>query len=295
MENYKMKIVFFGTSEFGAVILEKLIKNRYRPILVVTAPDKPAGRKQIPLPPPVKITAQNYNVSVFQPENMGALKLKIKNLMPNLIIAAAYGRIIPQEILDLPSQGSLNVHPSLLPKYRGPSPIQTAILNGDKETGATIILMTPRIDAGPVLAQKKTIIGSNETAKELQDRLADLAGELLVDVLPDWTAGRIKLRTQKEKEATYTKTLKRENGEIDWKEPLEKIERQIRAFYPWPGSYTIVDNKRIKILKAGIEKREKKFCLAVKELQVEGKKPISFEDFKRGYPNLLKKFPKKIC
>jgi methionyl-tRNA formyltransferase len=289
-----MKIIFFGTSEFGAVILEKLIKNGYRPILVVTAPDKPAGRKQILSSPPVKITAQNYNIPVFQPENVGNLKLKIKNLMPDLIIAAAYGQIIPQKIVELPGQGSLNVHPSLLPKYRGPSPIQTAILNGDKETGATIIMMTPRIDAGPILAQKKTIIGANETAKELQNRLANLAGELLIDVLPDWTAGRIKLRAQEEKKATYTKILKKEDGEIDWKKTPEEIERQIRAFYPWPGSYTIIDNKRIKILKAQIGKKQKKPCLAIKELQVEGKKPISFEDFKKGYPYLLKKIP-KIC
>lgn len=276
-----MNIIFIGTPQFGSIILEKLAVSSYSPVAVITAPDKPAGRKQIITSAPVKITAQNYKISVIQPEKIGNYKLEIKNYNPDLIVVAAYGQILPKEILGMPKYGCLNVHASLLPKYRGPSPIQYAILNGEKETGVTIMLMDEGIDTGPILAQRKTAIGPNETAKQLHDRLAILGAELLIDTIPDWIEGRIKISPQKENEATYTKIISREDGEIDLRRPAEELDRKIRAFSPWPGSYTIYKRRRIKILKTRLENNK----LIIEKVQLAGGKPTELDDFKRGHPD----------
>lgn len=282
-----MKIVFLGTPEFGAVVLERLCKANLKPVLVVTAPDKPVGRKHILTPPPAKIIAERYKIPIIQPKNI--LDSKFQILDSDLVVVAAFGQILPKEILEIPKYGCLNVHASLLPKYRGPSPIQCAILNGEKETGATIILMDEKIDHGPILTQRKTTIGSNETQKQLYDRLAILGAELLIDTIPDWLRGKIRVRCQDEKRATYTKILKREDGKIDWRKSAQEIERQIRAFDPWPGSYTIYKGKILKILKAEVSENR----LIIKEVQLEGKRPMSFEDFLRGHPNAAAKFKTK--
>jgi len=290
----KVKIIFMGTSQFGAIILEGLAQSDYKPCLVITTPDKPVGRKQIMTPPPVKISAQKYNISIAQPEKIKNLESKINNLKPDLGIVAAYGYILPQEILIIPKYGFLNVHPSLLPKYRGPSPIQTAILNGDKKTGVTIILMDEKMDHGPILAQRELefLISKKYTYLELSQELAVKGANLLLETIPRWVSNEIKPMPQDESKATYTKILKKEDGEIDWSKPAEKIERKIRAFNPWPGTFTFLkknDKKlRIKILEAGVSKNNK---LIIKKLQPEGKKPMTFEEFKRGYlcsttPNL---------
>ncbi len=337
----KPKIIFFGTSEFGAIILEGLISGGYRPVLVITAADKPVGRKQIFTPPPVKTTAQKYNIPLLQPEILTNCKLpalpagrQTKNYKPDLIIAAAYGKIIPKEILEIPKYGCLNVHPSLLPKYRGPSPIQTAILNGDKETGTTIILMDEKIDHGPVVANSKfQILSLREisrretitkiTYRELHNKLAKLGLELLVDIIPKWIAGKIKPKPQDEKKASYTKIIKKEDGKIDWSKPASQIERQIRAFEPWPGTFTKIKNssrilrdkaqndnlkyKILKILEADILKTDadkkvgevfltddKKLavqtgqnCLILRKLQIEGKKPMTAQEFLLGHSNII--------
>lgn len=288
-----MKIIFLGTSNFGAIILKKIIEGGYVPSLVVTAPDKPSGRKQIITPPPVKITAQSYELPIEQPEKIKNLTLEIRNLNPDLIITAAYGQIVPQEILDIPKFGSLNVHPSLLPKYRGASPVQSAILNGDKKTGVTIMLMDSMMDHGPIIAQKETSIGDNENFAKLHDRLAIIGGELLLDTIPDWINGKIEARHQNESDAVYTKTLKKEDGLIDWSKPANAIERQIRAFSPWPGTYTFwKKNKkdmRLKILESFIEDDK----LILVQVQPEGKKPMTFAEFLRGNPEFNNN--KKIC
>lgn len=285
MENCKVKIIFIGTPEFGAIILEKLMANGYSPVAVITASDKPAGRKQIITPPPTKISAQKYNIPVLQPEILANYKLEITNYKPDLIVVAAYGQILPQEILEIPKHGCLNVHPSLLPKYRGATPIQSAILNGDKETGVTIMLMDEGMDTGPILTQRKTIIGPQETAKQLHDRLAQLGSELLIDVIPDWVNGKIEPILQNEKEATYTKILTRNDGEIDWEKSPQEIDRQVRAYNPWPGTFAFWKRKKktiqLKILQTGLEKNK----LIIKTVQPEGKKPMSFQDFLRGNPN----------
>lgn len=273
-----MKIIFIGTPEFGAIILEKLCKANLRPVLVVTAPDKPVGRKQILTPSSVKIIAQRYKIKV------GQAMSNFREIKPELVLVAAFGQILPKEILEIPKYGCLNVHPSLLPKYRGAAPVQFAILNGEKETGVTIFLMDEQIDHGPILAQRKTVIGPNETMGQLQSRLAVLGAELLIDAIPDWIRGKIRLRRQDERRATYTKILKKEDGKIDWRESAKIIERQIRAFYPWPGSYTIYKGKILKILKAEVSKGN----LVIKEAQLEGKKPMAFGDFLRGHPDFKK-------
>lgn len=279
MENNKIKIIFIGTPEFGRVILEKLCQANMEPVLVVTAPDKPVGRKQIITPTPVKIIAEQYGIRIIQPNKILDSRFQILDSRPDLIVLAAYGQILPQEILDIPKHGCLNVHPSLLPKYRGATPVQSAILNGDKETGVTIILMDAGIDSGAILSQRKTEIGSKETFQQLHDRLAVLGAELLIDTIPDWLDGRIKLQPQGEKQATYTKILRKEDGKIDWRKSPEELDRQIRALNPWPGAYAIHKGKVIKILKARLEKNK----LIIEKIQLAGKKPASFQDFLRGH------------
>ena len=248
---------------------------------MVTAPDKPVGRKQAVTPPPVKITAQSYKIPTIQPNKILDSKFQILDSKPDLIVVASYGQILPKELLNIPKYGCLNVHPSLLPKYRGPSPIQGAILDGEKETGVTIMLMDEGIDTGPILSQRKTAIGLNENSRELHDRLAVLGAELLIDTIPDWIEEKIKLLSQNEDEATYTKILTREDGKIDWQKSPEELDRQIRALNPWPGVYTVHKGRRIKILKARLEKNK----LIVERVQLEGKKPIDFQDFLRGHPD----------
>jgi methionyl-tRNA formyltransferase len=323
----EVKIIFMGTPEFGAIILEGLIKARYKPILVATAPDKPVGRKQILTPPPVKVIAQKYGIAVFQPEKILRLKSKILNLKPDLIIAVAYGKILPKEILEIPKYGCLAVHPSLLPKYRGPSPIQTAILNGDRKIGVTIFLMDEKMDHGPILARRELelsifnsqlsnrsqIPNSKITYTELSKKLAKLGAKLLIETIPKWIKGEIKPVPQEESKATYTKILKKEDGKINWRKTAEELERQIRAFDPWPGSFTFwYKNKekiRLKFLRARVLKisdtktyligktlvaPQNELCvqtgqgfLIIEKLQPEGKKEMFSEDFLRGHPDFI--------
>jgi len=309
-----IKIIFLGTPKFGAIILEKLIRANFKPILVITAPDKPVGRKQITISSAVKMVAQKYNIPLEQPSKIENCKLKIENLKPNLIIVAAYNQILPKEILKIPKYGCLNIHPSLLPKYRGPTPIQFAILNGDKKTGVTIILMDEKIDHGPILAQQELeFLISNFQFSNLHDKLAKLGADFLIETIPQWLKGKIKPKPQNHSQATYTKILKKDDGKINWKKSSEEIERQIRAFEIWPGSFTFwqKNNKllRIKILKAKILKsidsqnyflgqtlissknelsvRCKKGFLIIEKLQLEGKKEMTSKEFIRGHPDFI--------
>jgi len=320
-----MKIIFMGTPEFGAIILEGLIKANYKLVLVITAPDKPVGRKQILTPSPVKVVAQKYKIPILQPEKIQEAIAEIRATSPGLVIVAAYGQILPKEILDIPKYGCLNVHPSLLPKYRGPSPIQYAILNGEKKTGVTIMLMNEKMDHGPILAQSALIVEEDETGQSLHNKLANLGARLLMETIPKWQRGMIKPQPQDEKKVTYTKILSREDGKINWKKTADEIERQIRAFNLWPESFTfwsptkkLVGEKlsRIKILKARVLKStggiaypigktlvapQNEICvqcgkgflpgagdfLVVARLQLEGKKEMSSEEFLRGHPDFI--------
>jgi methionyl-tRNA formyltransferase len=291
MENNNLKIIFIGTPEFGAIVLENLVKNNYQPILVVTNPDKPVGRKQTITPPPVKLVAKKNNIPIIQPTLIRNSKFEIQNSSPDLIIVAAYGQIISKEILDIPKYGCLNIHPSLLPKYRGASPIQTAILNGEQKNGVTIMLMDEKMDHGPILAAQELEITDfapgakictwckKTTYQELHNKSAELGAKLLMETIPNWINGKIKPKPQDETKATYTKILKKEDGKIDWDKPAEEIERQIRAFNPWPGSFTFCKkndkNIKVKILEADVSDNK----LIIKKVQPEGKKPMDYKEF----------------
>lgn len=245
------KIIFIGTSQFAVQALENLIKNKYNIIKVITKP----------------ITLESE---------------KISKLAPDLIIVAAYGKIIPSDILSIPRFGCLNLHPSLLPKYRGPSPIQTAILNGDETTGLTIILMDEKIDHGPIIAQKKMKISPEDNYQSLEKKLAQLAADFLIEILPQYFQGKIKTKPQNESKASYTKILTRQDGQIDWQQSAVQIARQVRAFYPWPGAWTEFNGLRVKILKA--KAVDKKLLLEI--VQPAGKKPMTGQEFFRGHPNV---------
>jgi len=315
------RIIFIGTPDFGAIILETLCEDELKPILVVTAPDKPVGRGQILTPPPVKITAQKYKIPVLQPEKISNCKLQIANLKPDLIVVAAYGQILPKEILEIPKFGCLNVHPSLLPKYRGASPIHAAILNEDKKTGVTIILMDEKMDHGPILSQRATMIEEAETAKSLHDKLANLGARLLLETIPKWQRGLIKPYPQDEKKVTFSKIITKEDGKINWEKTAEELEREIRAFSDWPGSFTFWKQRgikmvRIKILKARVLKStggisypigktlvvpqnelgvqcgegllsKKRDFLIIERLQMEGGKEMGSEEFLRGHTDFI--------
>ena len=250
-----LKFVFLGTSEFAVKILEKLIGNGYIPSLVVTTPDKPKGRKMILTPPPVKVFAQKHNLKIIQPEKLSNLDIECPSGDFNLFIVASYGKIIPKSVLDIPKFGTLNVHPSLLPKFRGPSPIQSFILSGEEGTGVTIMLMDEKVDHGAILAQQNLEVrlpsglGSRTSkwmnAKELEEKLAELGGEMLVDTIPKWINGEIKAKEQDHNEATFTKKITKEDGLVDLeKDKPEIIYRKFLAFQPWPGVYCFFNKKK---------------------------------------------------
>ena len=244
MENKQCKIIFFGTPEFSAIILDKLINSPFCTIAVVTAPDKLKGRKQILTPSQTKELSIKKNIPVFQPvflRNNPQIIKELSNLKPDLFIVAAYGLILPLKILNIPHNGCINVHPSLLPKYRGASPIQQTILNGDKKTGTTLILMDEKMDHGPILAQRELesqILMSKITYPELNLKLAILSANLLIDILPKFLAKKIKIINQNHKQATFVKQINKSDGKIDWTKSAIEIERMTRAYHPWPGTYT---------------------------------------------------------
>lgn len=309
-----MKTIFMGTPYFAIPALEALMQSKdFKPITVVTAPDKPVGRSQELTPPPIKSLAQKYNVPVLQPEkirNNQEFIEKIKELSPDLIIVAAYGKIIPADILSIPAKGCVNIHGSVLPKYRGPSPIQAAILEGEKNTGITIMLMDEKMDTGPILSQREIHIDPKETSETLHEKLSHLGAELLIDTLPKYISGEIKPVTQDDSIATYCQMITRDNGKLIWDKTSEELDRQIRAFTPWPGTFTfyhIQPNKRLKILKAEIFNKELtennepygtiRFddtvlvktgngWLSILELQFEGTKPSNAREFINGHPKM---------
>lgn len=302
------KIIFWGTPDFAITILNSMVKNNWKPIAVITEPDKPAGRKRIITPPPVKIAAEKYNIKIFQPENPLNIKDWLKSLNPDLFILTAYGKILPKEILNIPKFGSLNIHPSLLPKYRGASPIQATILNGDKETGITIILMDEKIDHGPIIAQRKLEFPLNKiTYQKLSEKLAELGAKLLIEILPKWLNKEIKPKEQNHLKASYVKKIKKEDGHINWTKSAEEIERMTRAYWPWPSAYTKIKEKILKIIDSEVLKikhnkkpgtvfltKDKKLAVAcgknaliLKEIQLEGRKKVKAKDFLNGHPEII--------
>lgn len=306
------RIIFLGTPEFAVPSLLALI-GKYHIAAVVTNPDEPIGRAQTLTFPPVKPIALSHGISVLQPDDLKSAALRSELPEADLFIVAAYGKIIPKEILVLPRLGALNIHPSLLPRWRGPSPIQHAILHGDNETGVSIMKIDAQMDHGPILASDKLLMTDDKiTYQELYDRLAAMGAELLIKTLPRYFNEEITLIPQDDAKATYSKILKKEDGRIDWKRPAEEIERMVRAFTPWPGAWTLwpIDQKiyRVRVEDADvisaaapvgvpgyivavedhpITVKTGRGSLIIKKITLEGKKSLTAESFIRGYPKII--------
>ncbi|MEK7662038.1 MAG: methionyl-tRNA formyltransferase [Patescibacteria group bacterium] len=279
----KTRFVFFGTPSLVVPILEELKAGGFIPSLVITAPDKPKGRGLALTPPPAKIWAEQNKIEVLQPEKLDSefcRRLSVAGC--KLFIVVAYGKILPQEIIDLPEFGTYNVHYSLLPKYRGATPVESAILNGDEETGVSIQKMVFELDAGPVAAEEKISIGETETAPELRGRLNDIGKKLLVETIQKIISGTAKLREQDHKQATHTKKITKEDGLIDLSGSAEKNWRKYRAYYSWPGTYFFTERgdekKRVIIKNASFENG----VFVIKRVLPEGGKEMKYEDFLRG-------------
>ncbi len=318
-----LRIIYMGTPQFAVPALETLIagskpglvlQDGYEIVTVITRPDKPSGRGKDVVYSPVKQLALSQEIPVWQP---GSLKRQeniemLAAYQSDLYIVAAFGQILPQAVLDLPRYGTLNIHASLLPKYRGVSPISEAILQGDTETGVTIMLIDAGVDTGPILLQRAIPIAKDDTTGSLTLKLAALGASTLLEALPLWVQGKITPRPQDERFASHTRMLHKEDGKIDWNRPADVLARIVRAFTPWPGAYTNWGNKLLKIISAhtiqsdtGSEARAGRVglrkenglqtltiatgngLLIVEKLQLEGKKVMSADEFLRGYSQIV--------
>ncbi len=303
-----MKIAFASSSSFGEIVLKEMIKNNTKPSLVITTPDKKMGRGQKIKPIPIKETAINNEIRVKEAENKKSFHEIIEKENPDAVIVAGMGIIIAPETLSLSS--FINIHPSLLPLYRGPSPIQWSIMDKVEKSGVTIIKMNEKIDQGPIIGKREVPFHSKINYKEAEKILAIHGAELVLELIPAFLEEKIIPEEQNEKEATYTQILKKENGKIDWTKPADIIESKIRALNPWPGTYTKANGKNIKILKASIQEQTEngpfgspgtiylgtndsiavqtgKDFLLIEELQEEGKKPTPAKDFLLGNIDLI--------
>ena len=302
-----LKIIFMGTAELSRASLEKLAREpQFQIAAVVTQPDKPKDRDLKSQPPAVKILAEELKLPVLQPAKARDEQFisQLRALKPDLIAVVAYGHILPPAILDLPKFGCLNLHTSLLPKYRGAAPIQWAIANGETETGVTIMKMDAGMDTGPVLTQKRTPISADDDCATLHDRLAQLGANLLIETIPGYVAGKILPQPQSES-ASYAPKITKEDGRIDWNLPAQSIHNRLRAFTPWPGAFTFMKSEqkpyRLKIWKAEVVKQSAgagevlasaengiviacgKDALRILELQREGGRRMNAQDFLTGH------------
>ncbi|OON85496.1 methionyl-tRNA formyltransferase [Oribacterium sp. C9] len=323
-----MKVIFMGTPDFAVSTLDYLYKAGHDISLVVTQPDRPKGRHGEAQKSDVRIAAENYGIPVITPLKIRSdeeAKQLLRDQAPDVIVVTAFGQILPQEILDIPKYGCINVHASLLPKYRGAAPIQWAVLNGDEESGVTTMMMDAGLDTGDILMTKKLRLDKKETGGSLFDKLAALGGELIVETLEALEKGTLTRTPQDASLATKVGLFTKSSGLIDWSRPAVEIERQIRGLNPWPSAYTFLSGKQLKLWDADVltasdikeydlqevsvletdrdsEKSEhaksakllsdrKKLLIAVcgedhlrlNELQLEGKKRMTAEDFLRGY------------
>ena len=306
-----MRAVFMGTPEIAATVLKSVLASKHEVVAVVTQPDKPKGRGHEMAFPPVKEVALEAGIPVLQPNRAKdeAFIEELKALNPDIILVAAYGKLLPKEILDMPRFGCINVHASLLPKYRGASPIQWAVLNGDEKSGVTIMHMAESMDTGDIIMTEEVTLASDETAGSLHDKLAEIGGPLLItamDALENGSAPRIR---QNEEEATHVKMLDKTMGNMDFLRPAEELERWIRGLNPWPTAYTKLNGKMLKLWKAEVissDRLPKEIrvqepgcvvsvekdsfgiltgdgILCVRELQLEGKRKMTAEEFLRGF------------
>ena len=302
-----MRIVFIGTGEIGVPTLRALLNSEHEVLAVVTQPDKPVGREQRIEPSPIKKGIAKTGIPILQPARIKDQQVteQIRSLMPDVIVVVAYGQILPRHVLEIPRLACLNLHASLLPRWRGAAPIQAAIAAGDCETGITAMYMDEGLDTGDILSQCSLEILPNDTGGSLHDRLAKIAPEALLESLRLVAAGKAPRIPQDNARATYALKLKREHGLVDWSESAEAIERKIRAYNPWPGAFMKVDGQNLKIFSASVVdfngqageilRSDKdlivaagKGALSLAEVQLEGKRRMSAAEFLRGHGGLVR-------
>lgn len=245
-----MNVIFMGTPDFSVPVLERLIDDGYSVVAVVTQPDRPKGRKRVLTPPPVKEAALKHNIPVLQPEKISESEQlqEVLAYKPDLVVTAAFGQLLPNELLDYPTFGCINVHASLLPKYRGGAPIHQAIVDGEKESGITIMYMVEKLDAGDILTQVSVPIEETDHVGSLHDKLSIAGAELLSETIPNLIKGEITPRKQDETQATFASNIKREQERIDWRKAGEAIYNQIRGLHPWPVAFTtLADGTAMKV------------------------------------------------
>lgn len=301
-----MRIIYMGTPEFAVPPLHALVDAGHEIAAVVTKPDMPQGRKMILTPPPVRIAAQALGLPIYQPATLKDEKMTelLCSFSPDVIVVAAYGKILPKAILELPVYGCINLHASLLPKFRGASPIQTAILSGEKITGVTAMQMAEGIDTGDILQSVSTPIGLEENAQELTARLSRLGAELIVKTLTLVQEGKINPKPQQDSESCYAPLITKKMSEINWDRTALEIHNQIRALYPWPAASTSAGHRKLKILRSCISNEKAEggtgnvfpadgrflvrcggdTALELLEVQPEGGRRMSGRDFLRGHP-----------
>jgi methionyl-tRNA formyltransferase len=306
-----LRIVFMGSPEFAVPSLEQLIINRFQVVAVYTQPDRPAGRGRVLVPPPLKVVALKMGLTVVQPESLRteAAVAQLAEFKPDVIVVCAYGQILPKSVLDMPPHRCLNVHFSLLPRHRGASPVASALLSGDEFAGVSVMIITPKLDTGPVLARAAVTISPQDNTGTLTGKLAGVGANLLLEALIGWLWGEVEPIPQNEKESTYFSQVNKEAGEIDWELPALTIWRRVRAFNPWPGCYTTWRGKQVKIIEAEALPEERspgagkvivlpgregepgigtgEGVLEVHKLQLQGKKAVSAAEFLRGQRDFL--------
>lgn len=314
-----MRVIFMGTPDFAVGTLEAILAAGHEVVLTVTQPDKPKGRGKIMQASPVKVCAQKHGIAIYQPKKIREKECieYLRGFAPDIMIVSAFGQILPKEILEMPRYGCVNVHASLLPKYRGAAPIQWAVINGDAISGVTTMRMDEGLDTGDMIEQTEVVLAADETGGSLFDRLAETGAELCVRTLEEIAKGTAKYTPQNHEEATHTSMIRKQLGEIDWKKPARELECLIRGLNPWPSAYTFLDGKTLKIWKAEVRDNEQEEAiesgnasvtgealepgtiirvmkdaievqtgqgiLILKELQLEGKKRLSADAFLRGF------------
>jgi methionyl-tRNA formyltransferase len=285
----KPTFAFFGTDSFSVAVLDCLQQSGLVPAVIVTAPDRPAGRGQTMQSPAAKLWADKNNVPVMQPEKLDTdfiATLSAKSF--DVFALASYGKIVPQAVLDIPKKGVLNVHPSLLPKYRGASPIESAMLADDRETGVTIMLMDSKMDHGPIVAQEKVFFAEWPSKAKVEEELANLGGQMLARALPQWVLGAVEAAEQNHDVATFTKKISKEDGAVEFTTLFEAANARknflkIKALNPWPGAFFFYPHGgrdiRVKIIDADFVEG----TLSIKRVIPEGRKEMSWDDFQKGF------------
>jgi len=307
-----LRAVFMGSDAFSVPVVQRLIdggptlSTPVAVVGVVTQPDRPVGRGRRVAIGPVKSLASERGIPVLQPERLNdeRAQIELAGLRPDVLVVASYGQILPRSVLDMPARGALNLHPSLLPRMRGPSPIIVTILEGLQESGVTLMYMTARMDAGPIISQLDVYVPGDATGGWLTGFMAERSADLLMRDLPAWLEGKLEPRAQDEEDATYTKLIKKTDGDIDWRMEAADIERRVRAYNPWPWAYTWFGGRQLRIMRAevvpgeaergrvriaadgGVEVGTARDVLRLLEVQLEGRRPVDGRSFVLGYPGV---------